>query len=83
MARHAIVHPDAITWHAHKVHAAQLCQVLRHSRLRESQAVVDMTHANLVVAEQRENAQAGPVRERLEGVLDVIDGGASHCIYLR
>src|SRR5262245_13627319 len=46
-------------------------------RLRQSQAVVDVADAHLVVSQKGEDAQACLVGQRLEEVLDLVDCGAS------
>ena len=53
------MHPHAVTTHRHESRPAEICEVARHRRLRQPQAVVKVADADLVVAEQRQDAEPG------------------------
>src|SRR6185503_8814174 len=76
-ARHLVMHPHAVAAGFDEATPAQIGEMAGHGGLGQAEAVVHVADTDLVVAEQRQDAQACLVGQRLEHRFQVVDGGAA------
>ena len=72
-SRYLVVHPDAVPPGLDEPALPQIGEMPRNRRLRNSQAVVDVTHADLVASDEGKDPQPRLVGQRLEQVLQLVD----------
>src|SRR5690242_19540260 len=77
------MHPHTVSAGGDETALAQIRQMAGDGRLWQPQAVVNMADADLVVVEQREDAQARLVGQSLEQALQLVDGGPGFWISQR
>ncbi len=70
--RQPIVHPEAAFLRKHDSGAAQIRQMPRGFRLRNLQAVVEVTNADFPRREQSDNAKPGGIGQGLEEPIDAV-----------
>ena len=75
-SRYLVGHPHAVAAGGHEPALAQIREMARDGRLRESKAVVEVADAHLVVPEKGEDPQTRLVGKCLEHVLQLVDGGS-------
>lgn len=68
-----IVDPEPLFARGNESGAAQVGQVPRRGGLRQPEAFVDVAHADLAGGQEAENAEPGPVCERLEHRFEAIE----------